>query len=207
MTAKIIVTLDRKPYRWVYDADSAINSSWIDEQTNAAPTTQVECRLNRHLLDNHAESLFEAWGKDHLPRFYELLNLVGATESDFKRLKLDFDMAGTVPGSPLRLMGYRVGVNGLSTRERQAILRKAFQGQLPKVLSDMYMERWGKPGTAKRLQKIASHITSNTQKIRREGADRSKAEEEWQTDLNWLKVTFYDGTFTFPWGVEQMDIF
>lgn len=63
-----------------------------------------------------------------------------------------------VDHSPLAVLGYRVGVNGLIEAARQEILRSAFQGPLPFVESSLYMEAWGNPNSAERLKRIAEHL-------------------------------------------------
>lgn len=45
--------------------------------------------------------------------------------------------------SPLHVMGYRVGKQGIGIVGRHEILRNAFLGELPNVISQAYMNEWG----------------------------------------------------------------
>ena len=89
MNKDIVVTLDRTNYRWIYDPQAAVSSSWTwrNEQTNMVPTPQIESRLNRYLLDHHATSFRDTWGKADLPRFHEVLRSLGASRDEV--IKLD----------------------------------------------------------------------------------------------------------------------
>ncbi len=103
-----------------------------------------------------------------------------------------------VEQSPLSVMGYRVGVNGVEENSRKEILRSAFQGPLPFVESSGYMESWGKPATAGRLKRIAQHL-ANLIEAHRNRANHGVAVSDWKSDLGWLKDTFYQGAYTFSW--------
>jgi hypothetical protein len=86
--------------------------------------------------------------------------------------------------------------------ERRAILTKAFMEDLPNVGSARYMARWGMPGSAQRLKRIAYHLWSVSGFSKDREADYSLAREEWESDLQWLKVTFYDnGGYDFSWSL------
>lgn len=204
MNEDIVVKIDRKHYRWHYDPDSESIGSWADEQTNMAPTPQIALRLNQYLLDHHTQELFDTWGKDDLIRFDAILRSIGAGEDDYLKLDLGFlletdDAANAFPRSPLHVLGYRVGKSGKAESVRRAILKQAFLENLPNVGSVKYMAFWGIPGTAKRLGAIANHIAWKCIGSGRPGADNEQSETEWRSDLKWLKATFYDGKFEFPW--------
>jgi hypothetical protein len=103
-----------------------------------------------------------------------------------------------VEQSPLSAMGYRAGVSGLDEGSRRRILRSAFEGPLPFVESSAYMEGWGSPTTAERLKRIAYHL-SNMIDTHRHRTNLHVAVHDWETDLAWLKNTFYRGVATFYW--------
>jgi len=107
--------------------------------------------------------------------------------------------------SPLKAMGYSVGMNGPTDKDRQAILDLAYQGVIPPVNSAEYMVRWGKAQTSLRLERMANLIASSTRnRKRREDVASQLAIDEWERDLAYLKKTYYDGhydagTTSFPW--------
>jgi hypothetical protein len=104
-----------------------------------------------------------------------------------------------VDESPLHVLGYRVGRTGEDTVTRRRILRRAFTGELPKVDTIEYMESWGKPGSPKRLKKIADNIASYSGGMRNRPNPSEEAIEDWESDLEWLREEFYHGHFTFHW--------
>lgn len=100
--------------------------------------------------------------------------------------------------SPLRAMGYHVGKSGEEADVRHSILTLAFQGQLPIVSNHAYMQQWGNPGTPQRLRKIATHIAHSCSDARnRSGWE--VAVEDWESDLEWLKESYYRGHMQFHW--------
>ena len=104
----------------------------------------------------------------------------------------------------LGFMGYRVGVSGAPSRNRQALLRDVYCGILPKVNSHEYMSGWGGPKSARRLKKMAESIASFVRNHRRrsEGAS-SLTVKQWETDLRYLKSAYYDGVYKFRWPSPQ----
>lgn len=106
--------------------------------------------------------------------------------------------------SPLGAMGYRVGMKGPADADRQAILERAYMGNVPPVNSAEYMNRWSSPQSANRLQRMAELIATNVRNRKRNqspGLDLAIA--EWERDLAYLKRAFYDGRYDgscgFPW--------
>lgn len=95
--------------------------------------------------------------------------------------------------SPLKLMGYTVGKNGLSARERQKILSEAFIGKIPDAPD---VEEWGAPQSKERLKKMAYHLAGLTKFDRRKrNMDMSEAIRMRENDLEFLRVQFYVGRF------------
>jgi hypothetical protein len=100
----------------------------------------------------------------------------------------------------LSSLGYRVGASGLQRPERQEILDCAYQGKLPRVNSPVYVEAWGRPRTAVRLQKLAESLAAFTRNAkRRRAADTWETIEDWEMDLGYLKRKYYVGRYDFGW--------
>ena len=95
--------------------------------------------------------------------------------------------------SPLAILGYHVGLTGMSDMHRQQFLFDfVSKAALPQVLPKSYLDEWGFPGSRTRLKRTARHIAF--QKILREAnSDPSRyanAIQCWTLDLNFLERTF-----------------
>lgn len=100
----------------------------------------------------------------------------------------------------LRHYGYRVGMNGLSESERWEILDTVFLRPLLQMDNTVYLSEWGEPNSAKRLQKLADSIAAFTRNARRRNKGSfSKAIQDWETDLAYLKRTYYNNRFSFQY--------
>ena len=102
------------------------------------------------------------------------------------------------PESFLKLMGYTVGAKGRNLQKRRNTLHKAFVENLPRRADSNYVEQWGLPKSATRLQKIAERISINITLGSARG-NRQEAVGHWLEDLKWLKKEYYDGRHTFRW--------
>lgn len=102
--------------------------------------------------------------------------------------------------SPLKAMDppYTVGERGYRESTRRKILTKAYNGELPWVESDEYMELWGRPGTRQRLRQMAYHISRQIPKHRGMW-NHDTAVREWEEDLEWLFHEFYKPWMRFGW--------
>ncbi len=99
----------------------------------------------------------------------------------------------------LRQYGYKVGMNGLSESERWEILDTVFLRPL-QMDDAAYSSEWGEPRSAKRLQKLAESIAAFTRNAkRRRRGSLSKAIQDWETDLAYLKRTYYNNRFSFQY--------
>lgn len=105
--------------------------------------------------------------------------------------------------SPLHIMGYKVGTSSpLTVTERRGILVQCFEAkqlEFTEVSDDAYKQRWGRPCSAMRLHRIASHLKYLAETM---GKDPRKlqAGEHWTQDLNWLKENYYQNFRTkFSW--------
>ncbi|MBE9212911.1 WYL domain-containing protein [Plectonema cf. radiosum LEGE 06105] len=101
----------------------------------------------------------------------------------------------------LKHYGYKVGMSGLSQRERWEILDTVFlQPLLINIDNVAYLKEWGEPKSARRLKKIVDSIATFTRNAkRRNQSSFSKAIEDWETDLTYLKRNYYDNRFSFQY--------
>lgn len=99
-------------------------------------------------------------------------------------------------------MGYHVGRNGLSETERRRILDDAYNFDVPFVDMETLVE-WNSPKTPFRLRKMANSLASFAKNAkRRRDADRlAQAIADWENDLAYLKIRYYDRQYDheFPW--------
>jgi hypothetical protein len=93
----------------------------------------------------------------------------------------------------LSFMGYHVGESSaLSAEQRRSILAYVLAEQIPKVNDPAYMSKWGDPGSEKRLRKMADSLATFARSAKlNKHADKSIAVFEWESDLVYLKRTFY----------------
>jgi|ERR1041384_2239394 hypothetical protein len=102
----------------------------------------------------------------------------------------------------LSFLGYRVGQRGALRPERQHILDYVYNERVPRVNSLSYMEEWASPKTGARLKKTAETIASFARLAKRKhSADMDLAIHEWEEDLSYIKVKYYDGRYDrqFQW--------
>lgn len=102
--------------------------------------------------------------------------------------------------SPLSLAGYKVGRSGKSAKRRRQILKEIFEGPLHHETPSDFVSKWGNANSIDRLKGISGHLANlaRTQQARSDPA-YEKAISDWQDDLEWLRRTFYEGRFSFPW--------
>ena len=142
--------------------------------------------------------------------FHPVLRELRDTSEDFpwpsdKGVGLDEEtvIVLKLKNSPLSLMGYRTGRNGRDADERHAILANAYQGEIPKVIDDEintadYMRQWGRPNTARRLWRIAKHLSAQIT-IHQKNDAFQFAVDDWRNDLQWLSDNFGGGGGNFTW--------
>jgi len=100
----------------------------------------------------------------------------------------------------LSKVGYRVGKSGKKPSTRRALLDHLYSQTLPKVNSPQYVAEWGSPRSAKRLQKLANVIATQTRNTKRQNnPSYQKAIRDWESDLGYLKKAYYDGVYDFGW--------
>jgi hypothetical protein len=104
---------------------------------------------------------------------------------------------GEDASSPLYKIGYSVAQQvGLSQSDRRQYLEETYyEENLPWCISDAYMADWGDPNSRKRLRRIAWHLHLMTKRFKRHG----EAVARWESDLDWLKRTYYKPIHRFRW--------
>lgn len=98
----------------------------------------------------------------------------------------------------LSFLGYHVGDNGLNDTSRREILDLAYNGVLPNVNDQAYMDQWGNPASARRLRKMANSIASFCRGKKSRDPDLL-AVKEWDSDLEYLRLKYYVGRYDFDW--------
>lgn len=100
----------------------------------------------------------------------------------------------------LSYLGYHAGKTELTAAARRSMLNRAYQDDLPTMNNPIYMAQWGEPKSGTRLRKMAESLAAfcRNQK-RKQEYTHSTAVMNWESDLAYLKVTYYDGTYDFRW--------
>ena len=108
----------------------------------------------------------------------------------------------------LKQCGYKVGASGLPESQRRQILDSVFLQPLAFVDDTTYLSEWGEHNTSRRLQKLAESIAAFTRNAKRRNTSSfNKAVQDWESDLAYLKRTYYDGRFYFQWprtGISRL---
>lgn len=100
----------------------------------------------------------------------------------------------------LKYLGYKVGKGGIrNPHRRRAILQHVFEDALPAEMPIAYQNEWGRARTPKRLRKMANCLASFTRSNKRRKDKSELAIEHWETDLAWLRDTYYIASFQFRW--------
>lgn len=99
-------------------------------------------------------------------------------------------------------MGYHVGrTNGLGVNARRQILDEAYSSSVPYIDEDNMVE-WNSPRTPFRLKKMANVLAAMARNFKRRNDARfNDAIAEWESDLAYLKIRYYNGRYdrSFPW--------
>ena len=116
-----------------------------------------------------------------------------------RRSKIDVD--DWIQEGVLRYMGYQVGSTaGVSSNLRRRILEQIFEGVLPPVFPPNYLDQWGDPKSAARLQKMAEALAAFTRNAKRKRSDSLwGAIRDWEGDLKFLYEQYFIGHFYFAW--------
>ena len=105
--------------------------------------------------------------------------------------------------SALTAFGYAVGkTRGWATSKRHKFLNDFIRKQLPSGIEEEFGNEYGSPLSTTRLRKVANHLASICGlAIAKDEHQMRFAIDDWETDLEFLKTTFYEGEglkFT-PW--------
>jgi hypothetical protein len=104
------------------------------------------------------------------------------------------------PKGVLKQYGYKVGMKGIPESQRRNILNIIFLESLSSDGNAAYLSDWGNPNTSTRLRKMAESIAAFTRNGKRHNInDFSQAIQDWESDLAYLKRTYYEGHFDFYW--------
>ena len=116
------------------------------------------------------------------------------------------DTRGWLAEGLLRFMEYRVGnTNGVATPVRRALLSEVFSANLPPAFYRDYLDQWGRPSSAARLQKMAESIAAFTRNAkRRKTRELVAAIRDWEDDLRFLYETYYVRHFHFAWPSNEL---
>lgn len=105
--------------------------------------------------------------------------------------------------SALKMFGYTVGkTNGWPTEERHKLLSDFMRMELPAVVEREFPGEYGKPMSAHRLKKVATHIANVCSLRTRQDPHANRfAIADWKEDLAFLKQEFYEreGLKFRPW--------
>jgi len=99
----------------------------------------------------------------------------------------------------LGYLGYRVGVSGVATDDRLALLSTIYTHRLPQINSADYMLQWCEPSTSIRLRKMADSIAAFVRNAKRRASPPRVAIDEWEADLQYLYTKHYLGCYNFFW--------
>lgn len=107
------------------------------------------------------------------------------------------------PLGMLAYLGYHVGKGSdLSDAQRKRLLAHVYVMRLPPINDLAYMLAWGLPDTANRLRKMADALAAFVRNAKcRKSIQFDTAISHWESDLAYLKKTFYEERFDFPWPI------
>jgi len=189
---------DERPFkdRWFPEMLAIADQAWDDVFTLLALFFEARIRVRKNPL-SAADSVV----RKVTPRLAELATRPFPEEPDALPGYGPFGDTSDWPKEGLLAhMGYHVGSRGPGTTRRRALLRSVFEGPLPNVVSPEYMVGWGSDRTLQRLYKLAWSIASFANaRLRNTGGEADAAVTSWAEDLDWLRATFYEGHFGFPW--------
>ena len=98
----------------------------------------------------------------------------------------------------LKHLGYTVGTSkGKPRLQRQTILKRVFElNEIPNFAPSEFVAEWGSSSSARRLKKMAYSMAAFCKNAKRKRRSiMTRAVENWEDDLAWLKIQYYDGKF------------
>jgi hypothetical protein len=169
------------------DLEALTNSEWNNVEILKKIRYELEFRSrqrSRDLSERVKERLTQLKGQ------HFSLSKTGSETNSFSDNSFNYEEG------LLGYYGYKVGIKGLPELERHKILDAVFTLPLLLVNSEAYLKEWGKPNSAERLQKLSRSIAAfaRTAKGRTNG-DFRKAIQDWESDLMYLKKTYYNTNY------------
>lgn len=169
--------------------------------TGIDPLQVIDKEHADHWIREHPV-LHQLFGDPEVDLAWSFLGTAEQTEEEFDE---DQEVIHLPEGeSPLVKMGYIVGTHfGLPPVERQEILKRAFEGRIPRATNhdniEEYMKQWGAPRTSQRLWRIAKHLAGQIY-LKRRNPTMEVAVSEWSADLKWLHKHIYPRVrYRFRW--------
>ncbi|GEC31690.1 hypothetical protein EFR01_18610 [Sinorhizobium fredii] len=108
----------------------------------------------------------------------------------------------------LASIGYHVGrTRGGSTLSRRRMLAGIFDGSLIDGPTEEQLpsSTWGFNGSGRRLRLMANTIANLAKSAKgRDPAALAVAISQWEEDLEWMRLTFYEGRFDFTWPLTSI---
>jgi hypothetical protein len=97
--------------------------------------------------------------------------------------------------SALKMFGYTVGKTaGWPRADRQAFLTQFMECALPPIVAATFGDEYGAPMSTERLRKTANVVASNaSNRFRANPLLFALAIADWEDDLQFLKMKYYDG--------------
>lgn len=179
-----------------------LRQMWI----NALNKQNAPGPFSRQALDSLIASIEEEWRRRGALGIVDTADYFKwpSTEANPSKSSMgEFEAPGQ---GVLGYLEYHVGkTNGQPTKIRRAILERVFNGKLPPVFDKKYLQQWGEPGSAPRLQKMAESIAAFTRNFKRRDDDKlDQAIREWEADLLFLFEQYYIGKFHFAWPTTKI---
>lgn len=98
--------------------------------------------------------------------------------------------------SPLHIFQYKVGSSSdLTAAKRRKLLSSFFEAddlEFSDDSDDGYRAKWGRPGSAQRLYRMASHIKHLVDGPGGKDYRKPQARADWIEDMKWLKEQYFD---------------
>lgn len=161
---------------------------------------------NKAKMHKDARLVIDAINKEWLQRGKKPLEgdeFFDWPSTDANRGNGGIDTQGWLLEGLLKVMGYKVGMDGLAQNLRQRILAEIFSATLPPVFPDAYFLECGRPESSQRLKKMAETIAALTRNARRRGKILDVAIKSWEQDLEFLYYEYYVEKFHFGWPSTQ----
>ncbi len=97
--------------------------------------------------------------------------------------------------SALKFFGYTVGkTNGWPKKKRQEFLSDFIEMELPAIVEKTFPNEYGEPNSTTRLRAVACFLANIASlAIRRNPIANRYAVDDWTSDLNFLRVKYYEG--------------